>query len=413
MKEGEPFLGNRLASSGEFNRRLGWCLLLTAFAVGIYLDPWSLSERDAVVWIRSPKMYARHAQAVLFGMGFLNIAVANILRRTPALPQTGWIVSLVAGGTLLYCGSYLAGIVWPRAHWIVPLGALANLTGFTMWFVSLHRTSAPFLFRAVLVVFCFGMLVDAGMGFLTAAPLSLPWGSLGEIDGVRLRMVRLARAAAIALSLLTLLYDELLKTSDRKWRWGLRLLLFGAVSMPCILVSAAVIVLPLKYLLGLPAQAALLGVIAGVVLAVKRSSLSEASGWLLVTISMMAGLVMGLYAFEGPFKSPEFLGEYNDWNRRFARLGHAYLIVLGLICILLSRQVWEASALAHRGCPSVLVRTGMGLFGAATLIVPVLIWTVPASNLPTIFLAPGPALATFGIALCLWPQSESRSQTAG
>ena len=178
------------------------------------------------------------------------------------------------------------------------------------------------------------MLLDVVMGFLAAAPASWQPEYLGPLDGVRLRMMRLARAAVIALSLLTLLNEGLLTTKDRKLWWALHALLFGAVGMPCLLVAAAVGFLPLKYLLGLPAQAALLGVVVACFLSCKRGSVSEFWGWLLVALSMSAGLLMGLYAFDGPFFSPDFLGEYNDWNRRFSRLGHAYLIVLGLICIL-------------------------------------------------------------------------------
>ncbi len=407
--EHDPLEKSQFISGGEFNRWLGWSLVLAAFVMAIGLDPWSLGETDAAVWLGSPQMYARHAQAVLLGMGFLNLAVARILCRTPSRPLERLVVALLGGGTIVYCVSYLAGVAWPVAHCFVPLGAAANFAGFAIWLYCLRRESASsFVFRVVLMVFCFGMLLDVVMGILVAAPSSWQPEFLGPLDGVRLRMMRLARAAVIALSLLSLLHDELLTSKDRLARWALYALLLGAVGMPLLLVSAAIAFMPLKYLLGLPAQAALAGVLVGVVLAAKRASMWEAWGWIIVALSMSAGLLMGLYAFDGPLAAPEFLGEYNDWNRRFSRLGHAYLIVLGLICILQARQAWGSGKDGVRMRPRWLTRAAVGVIAAATLLVPALIWTVVARNLPVTFLAPGPALAALGIALCMWLPTNTK-----
>ena len=138
---------SRFFSSGEFSAWMGWSLVLAAFAMAVGLDPWSLSERDAAVWLGSPQMYARHAQAVLLGMGFLNLAVARILRRASPASQTSRVIGLVGFGTTVYCLSYLFGVAWPIAHYLVPLGAVANLAGFSLWLWALRRETVPLLFR--------------------------------------------------------------------------------------------------------------------------------------------------------------------------------------------------------------------------------------------------------------------------
>jgi hypothetical protein len=53
---------------------------------------------------------------------------------------------------------------------------------------------------------------------------------------------------------------------------------------------------------------------------------------------MNVGLLVGLYAFDGPLPTPGFVGSYNEFARRLSRLGHAYCIALGLLAILLARQ---------------------------------------------------------------------------
>ena len=59
---------------------------------------------------------------------------------------------------------------------------------------------------------------------------------------------------------------------------------------------------------------------------------------------MSLGLLLGLYAFDGPFPAPPYQGQYNGFFRRLTRLGHAYCIVLGLLAILVAQV--SASRLA-------------------------------------------------------------------
>ena len=65
---------------GVWNERLGWLLLLVGFLTAVGLDPWSLSERDPAALPGSARMATRYAQGVVLAMGFLQIAVALLLR---------------------------------------------------------------------------------------------------------------------------------------------------------------------------------------------------------------------------------------------------------------------------------------------------------------------------------------------
>src|SRR5438067_1854713 len=67
-------------TAGRWNERLGWGLLLVGFVAAVGVDPWSLGERDPAALPGSPRMAARHAQAVVLGMAFLQLAVALVLR---------------------------------------------------------------------------------------------------------------------------------------------------------------------------------------------------------------------------------------------------------------------------------------------------------------------------------------------
>ncbi len=48
---------------------------------------------------------------------------------------------------------------------------------------------------------------------------------------------------------------------------------------------------------------------------------------------------MGLWSFDGPAAIPAWLGDYGDVSRRLARLGHIACFGLGIINILLSREL--------------------------------------------------------------------------
>jgi hypothetical protein len=389
--------------AGCWNRRLGWALIVAGFAAGAALDPWSLSERDPAALLGSSRMALRYAQAVVIAMGFLQLITAVILDNSPfSARAAGAAAALSAIGTVAYAAGYVLAKFLPPTAWLIVAGALLNFLAFALLSVDARRWRGRAVLRVVLFVFCFGMAIDAVMGLFAAAPGHFLPQYLAAEDGVRQRMLRLARAAVIALSLLTLLFGELAARAGdgRVSRWGQVALLLGAAGMPATLAVAAFTAVEVKYLLGIPAQATFLGTLAGAWLAWRHARPLEVWGWLLIAVSMQAGLFMGLYAFDGPLPSP--LGDYNEFARRLSRLGHAYCIVLGLAAVFLAREM-------ERGWhPVVSEKVGGALLAAASVVTVVLIAAVAAFGLPTGVLGVGPALVAVALVVCLLPADGRR-----
>jgi hypothetical protein len=388
---------------GRWNRHLGWTMLVATFAAGIWLDPWSLGERNPALLPGSPRMAARHAQAVLAGMAFLQIMIAKLLAAQYFSRRAQNGCSLLSGcGAIVYATGYAVLGHWPEGAWLIVSGALMNLGAFSVLAAAQTTRPLPLEVRTVLLIFCFGMTLDALMG-LSAA--NSAWIYVGPEDGVRLRMLRLARAAVIALSSLTLLYQDLaLRTLDRPRlvRAGQVALMVGAVGMPLVLTLAGLTWVNLKYLLPIAAQATFAGVLVGAWLAWKLSRPLELWGWLLIALGMATGLFMGLYAFDGPMPAPGFLGAYNDFGRRLSRLGHAYCIVLGFASIFLSR---EAS-----GQPTGdwAVRFGVAVLVAGVFMTVINILLLEPLALPKAVLSLGPALVTVGLGFAVVAKTFNR-----
>src|SRR6202040_2461733 len=81
-----PLPGGLLEEKGEswvvkaaWNRYLGWTLLLAGFWGAVWLDPWSLSQRDAGSLAGSLRLAARQAQAGVVQMAFLQLVLARVL----------------------------------------------------------------------------------------------------------------------------------------------------------------------------------------------------------------------------------------------------------------------------------------------------------------------------------------------
>jgi hypothetical protein len=195
-------------------------------------------------------------------------------------------------------------------------------------------------------------------------------------------MLRLARVAATALSVLTLLFRDLGHKSALGG-WGRLAMMAGTLGMPTVLTGACFIWLDLKYLLSIPALAMTGGTMVGLLCACRMASPLEQWGWLLMVLSMSVGLVIGLYAFDGPLPAPAFVGSYNEFVRRLIRLAHPYAIVFGLLAILLARQ--RAGRLA------------VSLFVAGNCVTLLSIFLLALQSLPPVFLAPGPGLIVLAL----------------
>jgi hypothetical protein len=371
---------------GYCNERLGWLLLLAGLSAAVGLDPWSLSERDPAALLGSVRMAARHAQAVVLAMGFLQIAVALLLRENTLPRRLRSVASLVLVlGTLVYAAGYVGVVLRPGDAWLIASGAAVNLFGFALLGWAAWRTPVAVEVRVALATFLLGMAIDTVSGLCAVDAWSSLLIDLGPVDGVRQQMLRLARVAATALSLLTLLYRDLAAAGAAQPgnRWSRLGLLIGTVGMPAVLTAACFVSMDLKYLLPIPALAMTGGVALALRQANRTASLLERWGWLLVVISMSVGLVIGLYAFDGPLPTPEFVGPYNGFVRRLIRLGHAYAIVFGLLAILLARH--GAGRLA----------VSLFLAGSCGTVLGIGLLAFPGP--PTAVSAPGPALAVLAL----------------
>ncbi len=107
---------------------------------------------------------------------------------------------------------------------------------------------------------------------------------------------------------------------------------------------------------------------------------------------------MGLWSFDGPAAIPAWLGDYGDVSRRLARLGHIACFGLGIINIVLSRELPRLSlGRGARRTASLAMNFGnvllpLSLFAAAAYHPLKYIMAIPASS---VFLAL--AIAAFGV----------------
>ena len=91
-------------------------------------------------------------------------------------------------------------------------------------------------------------------------------------------------------------------------------------------------------------------------------------GWASMAVGVATGLILGLWSFEGPLAVPAWIGAYGDTSRRLIRLGHIAFIGLGILNVLLSREI-PRSGLGRRGkeAASLLMNFG-NIFLPITLI---------------------------------------------
>ena len=61
--------------------------------------------------------------------------------------------------------------------------------------------------------------------------------------------------------------------------------------------------------------------------------------WVSLAVGVLTGLILGLWSFDGPVSTPAWLGDYGDTSRRLARLGHIAFFGLGILNILLTREL--------------------------------------------------------------------------
>lgn len=76
-------------------------------------------------------------------------------------------------------------------------------------------------------------------------------------------------------------------------------------------------------------------------------------------LGALIGLAMGLWSFGGPLPEPDWIGGYSELPRRLLRLGHIALFALGMINLMLVRQL-AGSALRERTARLAVVAMNTG-----------------------------------------------------
>ncbi|MEM6386052.1 MAG: hypothetical protein AAF718_07425 [Pseudomonadota bacterium] len=74
----------------------------------------------------------------------------------------------------------------------------------------------------------------------------------------------------------------------------------------------------------------------------RRRSHAAMIAWCSILAGALSGMVMGLWSFDGPFPTPEWIGDYDSLPRRFLRLAHVAMFALGFLHLLVARQITEA-----------------------------------------------------------------------
>jgi hypothetical protein len=120
---------------------------------------------------------------------------------------------------------------------------------------------------------------------------------------------------------------------------------------------------------------------------------NRAVGWMSIALGIATGLVMGLWSFDGPAPTPSWLGDYGDTSRRLARLGHIAFIGLGILNILLAREL-VMSSLGDRGR-----RLASRAMNLGNVLLPVTLFAAAAWR-PAKYAMAVPATAVF-VAMCL------------
>ena len=283
----------------------------------------------------------RTLQALCFAAALVHIAVCRFVAPGEARLHPPLEVLLAGGTALALGGAAVLPMGLPR------LGVAAGLALQLTAVVLLPRSGGVWGARsAVKAILGAGVLLDLCSSLIAAGLFLATAAWLGPDEGLRLRFLRLARAACGALPVLVLLFHDLPRPDAHLWRTGRRALLVGMVSMPLVLLAAGVVHPAAKYALPLPALALVLGSAIALGLASRARDRLAAAGWSLILASMLVGVFVGVYAFEGPLPAPAGMTSYSEPARLLVRLGHAYAVLLGIALL------WAAGPMKGRPPPA-------------------------------------------------------------
>ena len=132
---------------------------------------------------------------------------------------------------------------------------------------------------------------------------------------------------------------------------------------------------------GSPATAAVPGQLA------HTAARAHAIAW----ISILCGMIVGLWSFDGPLPVPSWIGGYGDLSRRFIRLAHIAMFALGMLHIMLAKRL-EGSTMPISHKRSAYFTMAAGNIVMPLCLIGASIWeplkyltTLPAAALTTAF----------------------------
>lgn len=128
-------------------------------------------------------------------------------------------------------------------------------------------------------------------------------------------------------------------------------------------------------------------------------------GWLSMVLGAGTGLTLGLWSFGGPVPVPEFLGGYDELSRRLARLGHIAFFGLGIINILVARE------LPRLPMPPACVGAASLAMNLGNIFLPLALFAAAAYH-PLKYVLPAPALCVF-VALVIVAMGKCRRPEGG
>jgi hypothetical protein len=283
----------------------------------------------------------------LLGLGVLLLGLDRMTGQLapPATHLRIGCYTIVCGATWQAIGT-LGSLAIPALGWLGPIGAAAVLAGLLPLLCSPAWSPRAGEMKFLLGIVSLGVALDALLAVASLDPawLGIEWAAMP--DALQTRLLRLARSAAMILPVVAALGHERAAngvaasgvSSRNPVALSVWALYAGAAAMPLVLMAAALWNPLWKFALPVPA----ITVFAGVYFTVRRSRLTastlELGGWFLIAASMAAGLVMGLYAFDGPLTPPAPIGAYGTAARTLLRLSHAWIIFAGILAIFLARQ---------------------------------------------------------------------------
>ena len=131
----------------------------------------------------------------------------------------------------------------------------------------------------------------------------------------------------------------------------------------------------------------------------KRAAPAATAGviaWLSILAGALSGMVLGLWSFDGPMPTPEWIGAYDSLPRRFLSLAHVAMFALGILHFVVARQI-AAAPVRPDIDRLALGAMALGNVSMPTVLIAAALWE------PLKYLTPVPALAiTVAIAVAAY-----------